>query len=72
MASSEVVPPLWTNCAHVNHQYPHGIGRVDAHDHTSGHHPVTDFKRSNSLYATAMHWHPGLDTDKDHIACEHL
>jgi Excalibur calcium-binding domain len=53
----------------LNKKYPHGIGRVKAKDHTSGT-PVTTFKRSANLYATAMSYNKGLDRDKDGIACE--
>ena len=52
-------------------RYPHGLGKVGAHDATSGD-PVTTFKRSTRLYNLAMHYHPGLDRDKDGIACEEL
>jgi hypothetical protein len=62
-------PLLYKNCAHLNAKYPHGIGKVGARDKTSGE-PVTTFKRSNKLYATAMKWNRGLDRDKDGIACE--
>ena len=63
-----VVAP-WKNCTQVNHKYPHGIGKVGTHDRTSGD-PVTNFKRSNRLYAIAMKNNKGLDRDKDGIACE--
>jgi hypothetical protein len=32
--------------------------------------PVTTFRRSNTIYATAMRWNSDLDRDKDKIACE--
>ena len=32
--------------------------------------PVTNFKRSNTLYALAKQNNPPLDRDKDGIACE--
>jgi hypothetical protein len=70
-AASSVVPALWKNCTHVNKRYPHGVGRVGAHDKTSGT-PVTNFKRSTFLYRTAMRYNRGLDRDKDGIACEKL
>jgi hypothetical protein len=63
------VPHAYKNCTVVNERYAHGIGRVDAHDHTSGT-PVTNFKRSNGLFAAALHWNRGLDRDHDGIACE--
>jgi len=45
-------------------RYPHGVGKVGAHDKTSGV-PVTNFKRS-----TALLLNRGLDRDKDGTACE--
>jgi Excalibur calcium-binding domain len=67
-AASAVVAP-WKNCTQVNKRYPHGVGKVGARDKTSGT-PVTNFKRSNFLYRTAMRYNRGLDRDKDGIACE--
>ena len=46
-----------------------GGGRLHAHDATSGT-PVTNFKRSTTLYNLAMSYNRGLDRDKDGIACE--
>ncbi len=64
--------PGWTkNCTALNKKFPHGVGRVNAHDHTSGT-PVTNFKHSNALYKKAMSYNKGLDRDKDKIACEKL
>jgi hypothetical protein len=59
----------WDNCTSYHKYYPHGVGRVHAHDHTSGT-PVRDFKHSNHLYKVAMQHNSDLDRDKDHIACE--
>ena len=63
----------WRNCAAVHRTYPHGVGKRHAHDidhdHT-GEPPVTNFKRSNHLYAVAMNHNRGLDRDRDGIACE--
>jgi Excalibur calcium-binding domain len=64
------VPPQWKNCAHVNARYHHGVGKVGAHDKTTGSLPVTNFKRSNRLFKIAMSYNRGLDRDKDGIACE--
>jgi hypothetical protein len=65
-ATATAAVPKWAkNCAAVNKLYPHGVGKVGAHDRTSGT-PVTNFKRSNKLYAIAK----GRDRDKDGIACE--
>ena len=68
-AASEAIPYRWKNCTIVNKRFPHGVGRLGAHDRTSGD-PVTNFRRSNRLYREAMRYHPGLDRDKDGIACE--
>jgi hypothetical protein len=65
------IPAPWKNCKQVNSKYPHGVGRRLARDKTSGT-PVTTFRRSNFLYRIAMRYHPGLDRDKDGIACEKL
>jgi hypothetical protein len=59
----------WKNCTSVHKTYPHGAGRLYAHDKTSGV-PVTNFKRSNRLYRIAMEHNKGLDRDVDKIACE--
>jgi hypothetical protein len=62
--------PAWTkNCTALNKKYPHGVGKRNAHDHTSGT-PVTTFKRSNKLYSVADTANGGLDRDNDGIACE--
>jgi hypothetical protein len=67
--AANAVRAPWKNCTVVNHRYHHGIGRAGAHDKTSGD-PVTNFKRSTSLYNTAMRSNARLDRDKDGIACE--
>jgi Excalibur calcium-binding domain len=69
-AAASVRAP-WKNCTQVNKRWPHGVGRIGAHDRTSGT-PVTTFKRSTLLYNTAMRNNRGLDRDKDGIACEKL
>jgi hypothetical protein len=59
----------YPNCKVLNSRYPHGVGRVGAHDHTrSGSDPVTNFRRSTALYLANR----GLDRDHDGIACEKL
>ena len=63
------MPYLWKNCTHVHTKYRHGVGKLRAHDHTSGT-PVTNFYRSTRLYNIAMSYNRGLDRDKDGIACE--
>jgi hypothetical protein len=67
--AAHAVSAPWKNCTQVNKRYPHGVGKVRARDKTSGT-PVTDFKRSNALFRTAMRNNKGLDRDKDGIACE--
>jgi hypothetical protein len=68
-AAPGLIPPRWKNCKRVNARYPHGVGKLRAHDKTSGT-PVTNFKRSTRVYLIAMHYNRGLDRDKDGIACE--
>jgi len=67
------VPALWKNCTNVDKRYPHGVGKLRAHDHTSGTR-VTNFRRSTRLYRIAMSYNSArgynLDRDKDGIACE--
>lgn len=55
------------NCTNFNAKYPHGVGRRHAHDHGGS---VTNFKRSNKIYAVANHHNSTLDGDNDGIACE--
>lgn len=68
-AAREAIPARWKNCTIVNKRFPHGVGKLRAHDKTTGT-PVTNFRRSTALYLTAMHYNRGLDRDKDGIACE--
>jgi hypothetical protein len=68
-AAREAIPYRWKNCTIVNKRFPHGVGKLRAHDKTSGT-PATNFRRSTRLYNEAMRYHPGLDRDKDGIACE--
>ncbi len=56
----------FSNCAQLNHAYPHGVGRHGAVDHVSSGHRVTTFTRNNAVYNA----NTGRDRDKDHIACE--
>jgi hypothetical protein len=70
VAGEGATKPPWTkNCTALNKKYPHGVGRANARDQTSGD-PVTNFKRSTKLYKLAMSYNKGLDRDKDGIACE--
>jgi len=60
---------IFDNCTNFNEKFPHGVGRKNAVDTTSGD-PVTSFLHSNKKYATAMKKNPDLDRDGDKIACE--
>lgn len=68
-AALDATPALYKNCTALNAKYPHGLGRANAKDKTSGK-PVTTFKRSTALYNKAMSHNKRLDGDKDGIACE--
>jgi hypothetical protein len=68
-SATKAVRAPWKNCAQVNKKYPHGVGKLHAHDKTKGT-PVTTFRRSTRLYRIAMSNNSGLDRDKDGIACE--
>jgi hypothetical protein len=52
-SAASAVPAPWKNCTQVNKRYPHGVGKVGARDKTSCT-PVTNFKRRNFLYKTAL------------------
>src|SRR3954468_8196574 len=62
-AATTVVPPRWKNCTVVNKRFPHGVGKLHAHDRTSGT-PVTNFRRSTLLYNRAISYNRALDRDK--------
>jgi Excalibur calcium-binding domain len=68
-AAGGAIPYRWKNCTIVNKRFPHGVGKLRAHDKTSGT-PVTTFRRSTLIYLRAMRYNRGLDRDKDGIACE--
>jgi hypothetical protein len=68
-ASHATIPAQWKNCTAVHRHYSHGVGRDNAHDHTTGT-AVTNFKHSTKLYNNAMSFNRGLDGDKDGVACE--
>ncbi|MDP9443822.1 MAG: excalibur calcium-binding domain-containing protein [Actinomycetota bacterium] len=57
------------NCTNLHTKWPHGVGRRDAKDETSGT-PVTNFFKSNRQYRRAVNHNPDLDRDRDTIACE--
>jgi uncharacterized membrane protein len=61
--------PDYKNCTTLHKTYPHGVGRTNATDHTTGK-PVTTFKHSTKAYKAAMAKNSRLDADKDGIACE--
>lgn len=69
VAATGAVPLLYKNCTNLNKKYPHGLGKLNARDKTSGE-PVTTFKRSTRLYNIANGHNKGLDRDNDGIACE--
>jgi Excalibur calcium-binding domain len=72
-AATSAVPYLWQNCTDVHAKYRHGVGKLGAHDRTTGT-PVTTFYRSTRLYNIAMSYNVqrgyNLDRDHDGIACE--
>ncbi len=73
--SQSAQPKSYKKCMLLNKDYPHGVGRTNAKDKTSGK-PVTNFKVSNTLYAYNDGGSPrkpgerDLDRDNDGIACE--
>ena len=69
LGAPAAIPAAYKNCTALNKKYPHGLGRANARDKTSGT-PVTTFKRSTKLYNLAMSHNKRLDGDKDGIACE--
>jgi hypothetical protein len=70
-AASETIHARGKNGTVVKKRFPHGVGKLRAHDKTTGT-PVTNFRRSTPLNLTAMRCNRGLDRDKDGIACEKL
>ncbi len=56
----------YPNCAALNRVHPHGVGRSNAKDKTSGAPPVTTFLRNTRLYEL----NTGRDRDDDGVACE--
>jgi hypothetical protein len=66
---AEAVVAKWKNCTVVNKRLPHGVGRANAVDRTSGT-KVTTFRHDTAMYRRAMAANKGLDRDKDGIACE--
>lgn len=64
-AGAAVRPKEYKNCTALNKVYKHGVGRVGAHDRSSGT-PVTNFTRNTKVYRL----NTKSDRDKDGIACE--
>lgn len=64
----------YEDCNALRQDYPHGVGRTNAQDQTSGQ-PVTNFFKHDALYSynDGAPRQPGehdLDRDNDGIACE--
>ena len=61
-------PRVFANCTALHQVYPHGVGKVGAHDKgkNKNFRPVTTFKRDNALYQANR----TLDRDHDGVACE--
>ena len=57
------------NCTNLNRQWPHGVGRSNAVDRTTGTR-VTNFYRNTAAYNAADSHNGTLDRDNDGIACE--
>jgi hypothetical protein len=65
-ASVQAPMASFRNCTALNRVYRHGVGKYGARDRTRSGDPVTNFRRSNTLYRQ----NSGLDRDKDGVACE--
>lgn len=57
------------NCTKLHTKWPHGVGRRNAVDKTSGTR-VTNFTRNTDAYKAAESHNGTLDADNDGIACE--
>jgi hypothetical protein len=57
------------NCTNLNKKWPHGVGRANAVDKTSGV-KVRNFYHDTTAYRTADSHNGSLDRDNDGIACE--
>lgn len=69
IATPAIAAPSYKNCTELQKTYPHGIGKANAKDKTSGK-PVTNFKKDTAGYNKAIRAKSDLDRDKDGIACE--
>ena len=66
--STTTTIPYYANCAALNVDYPHGVGRAGAVDKVaSGNTPVTNFAVNEAVYSSVK---TRLDRDNDGIACE--
>ncbi|GAB3790372.1 excalibur calcium-binding domain-containing protein [Nocardioides ungokensis] len=63
--ANAATPHKFANCDAMHKVFPHGVGKIGAHDKTSGT-PVTNFARKPLWYKK----NAGSDRDKDGIACE--
>jgi hypothetical protein len=68
VADATAKPRVFANCAQLNAVYPHGVGKIGAHDKgkSKNFRPVTTFTRNTALYQANIH----RDGDKDGVACE--
>ncbi|QCC78684.1 excalibur calcium-binding domain-containing protein [Nocardioides daphniae] len=64
-AEAAAGPYTFKNCTALNKKFPHGVGRPNAKDKTSGT-PVRNFHKSKAWYNK----NTKSDRDKDGIACE--
>lgn len=65
-APAQAAAKKYSNCAKLNKDFRHGVGKPGARDKTSGT-PVTNFTRNKKVYDTNK---KARDRDKDGIACE--
>ena len=67
-ANAAAKPRVFANCKQMNKVYPHGVGKVGAHDRSKAKNfrPVTTFKRDTALYKANV----ARDGDHDGVACE--
>lgn len=61
----------FSNCKKLNAKYKHGVGKKHARDKVRGSTaPVTNFKKSTTIYKKVIAKNRGLDRDHDGVACE--
>ncbi|NNG36140.1 excalibur calcium-binding domain-containing protein [Nakamurella aerolata] len=69
-AAKTVKPKSYPNCAALNKDYPHGVGKKGAKDRSKSKsksfRPVTNFTVSTTVY----NLNTKRDADRDGIACE--